>query len=148
MVCDCSGTTRAFWGSKKDDSGQIYCLFCNKTQPESESIHIVGKKEEAEEDSILNKTIPEGQNAALRVFRFGMLFERVGSILQVLNAVSSIVLVFIVLSLEISSSMKLLGIFVIPILWGLGFLQTSLIRGLASYFQMRSSEYLEKRVIS
>jgi len=149
---------RNTWGSKKRTNGEYECLFCEKFQSESEVFKRVeetdkegGLKEaqapfQREKKSILNVALESGHDSAIRVFRFGTLFEKIGSILQFLNAFAAIVIVAIVLFVDNPTSLKLIGILFVGLVWGLGFLQTSLIRGLASYFQMRSSEYLEKSV--
>jgi hypothetical protein len=38
-----------------------------------------------------------------------------------------------------------LGLLIIGVIWCVSYLQTSFIRGLASYFQMRSVDFLERR---
>jgi hypothetical protein len=149
---------RNTWGSKKITNGEYECLFCEKFQSESEVFKRVeeidskmGLKEaqapfQREKKSILKVALESGQDSAIRVFRFGTLFEKIGSILQFLNAFAAIVIAAIILFVDNPTSLKLIGILFVGLVWGLGFLQTSLIRGLASYFQMRSSEYLEESV--
>lgn len=154
--CQCSETVRITWGSKKSANGEFECLFCDKFQSESEVLKRVEEidKEEGlkgdqapfqrEKKSILKVALESGHDSAIRVFKFGTLFEKIGSILQFLNAFAALVIVAIILFVDNPTSLKLIGILFVGLVWGLGFLQTSLIRGLASYFQMRSSEYLEK----
>lgn len=86
-----------------------------------------------------------GLDAATRVRRYGTLFEKIGLILQTLNTIAALILVIFLFTLKLEGRFVLLGLLVIAILWGLSYLQTALIRGLASYFQMRSADYFEKR---
>jgi hypothetical protein len=97
----------------------------------------------------INKTAPVdvsevGTAAAKRVKYYGTLFDKIGSILNVLNSVGAGVLFILLFFLDLQGLYVLLGILVIAVLWGFSYLQTSIIRGLASYFQMRSADYLEK----
>ena len=97
----------------------------------------------------INKTAPVdiseiGTAAAKRVKYYGTLFDKIGSILNVLNSIGAGVLLILLFFLDLQGLYVLLGILVIAVLWGFSYLQTSIIRGLASYFQMRSAEYLEK----
>jgi hypothetical protein len=97
----------------------------------------------------INKTAPVdiseiGTAAAKRVKYYGTLFDKIGSILNVLNSIGAGVLFILLFFLDLQGLYVLLGILVIAVLWGFSYLQTSIIRGLASYFQMRSAEYLEK----
>jgi hypothetical protein len=87
-----------------------------------------------------------GTAAAKRVKYYGTLFDKIGSILNVLNSIGAGVLLILLFFLDLQGLYVLLGILVIAVLWGFSYLQTSIIRGLASYFQMRSAEYLERKV--
>jgi hypothetical protein len=87
-----------------------------------------------------------GNAAAKRVNYYGTLFDKIGSILNVLNSIGAGVLLILLFFLDLQGLYVLLGILVIAVLWGFSYLQTSIIRGLASYFQMRSAEYLERKV--
>jgi hypothetical protein len=96
-------------------------------------------------NSTLQKSIDPGKDAAERVTRYGTLFEKIGSVLQVLNTVGAILLVIFLLVAQPSGAYFFLGLLVIGLIWCISYLQTSFIRGLASYFQMRSADYLERR---
>jgi hypothetical protein len=87
-----------------------------------------------------------GTAAAKRVKYYGTLFDKIGSILNILNSVGAGVLFILLFFLDLQGLYVFLGLLVIAVLWGFSYLQTSIIRGLASYFQMRSAEYLERKV--
>ena len=86
-----------------------------------------------------------GNAAAKRVNYYGTLFDKIGSILNVLNSIGAGVLLILLFFLDLQGLYVLLGILVIAVLWGFSYLQSSIIRGLASYFQMRSADYLERK---
>jgi hypothetical protein len=89
-----------------------------------------------------------GTAAAKRVKYYGTLFDKIGSILNVLNSIGAGVLFILLFFLDLQGLYVLLGILVIAVLWGFSYLQTSIIRGLASYFQMRSADYLERKAVN
>ncbi len=100
--------------------------------------------------SSLPNQIPadKGAEAATRVQRYATLFEKIGSYAQVLNLVAALLLVVILVSAGFSglpSEYIPLGFIGIGVIWAIGYIQTSLIRGLASYFQMRSIDFIERR---
>jgi len=101
----------------------------------------------------INKTAPVdvsevGNAAAKRVNYYGTLFDKIGSILNVLNSIGAGVLFILLFFLDLQGLYVLLGILVIAVLWGFSYLQSSIIRGLASYFQMRSADYLERKAVN
>jgi hypothetical protein len=101
----------------------------------------------------INKTAPVdvsevGNAAAKRVNYYGTLFDKIGSILNVLNSIGAGVLLILLFFLDLQGLYVLLGILVIAVLWGFSYLQSSIIRGLASYFQMRSADYLERKAVN
>lgn len=87
-----------------------------------------------------------GTAAAKRVKYYGTLFDKIGSILNILNSVGAGVLFILLFFFDLQGLYVFLGLLVIAVLWGFSYLQTSIIRGLASYFQMRSADYLERKV--
>ena len=93
----------------------------------------------------VNPDTDAGTDAAERVNRYGTLFEKIGSVLQILNTIGAVLLVIFLLVARPGGTYFFLGFLVIGLLWCISYLQTSLIRGLASYFQMRSIDYLERR---
>lgn len=88
-----------------------------------------------------------GTAAAKRVKYYGTLFDKIGSILNILNSIGAGILFILLFFLDLQGLYVFLGLLVIGVLWGFSYLQTSIIRGLASYFQMRSADYLEKKVV-
>ena len=86
-----------------------------------------------------------GADAAHRVFRYGTLFEKIGSVLQILNSISAVLLAIFLFIARPEGMYLFLGLLIIGVIWCVSYLQTSFIRGLASYFQMRSVDFLERR---
>ena len=127
------------------------CEKCNKTiNPER-----LGLVENQKSTNLSNKSINEvrspksnkdlGKEAANRVRQYGTLFENIGSVLQIINTIASVILCLVILIAQPRPVyLVFLCLIAIGILWCISFLQTSLIRGLASYFQMRSFDYLQR----
>jgi hypothetical protein len=90
-------------------------------------------------------TVDEGTDAAHRVFRYGTLFEKIGSLLQIVNSIATVLLAIFLFIARPEGMYLLLGLLIIGVIWCVSYLQTSFIRGLASYFQMRSVDFLERR---
>jgi len=86
-----------------------------------------------------------GESAALKVKNFGQLFDKIGAIASIVNNVFPGVAVLILMATEAEGEMYIFAVFLLPIFWGLGYLQIVAIRGLASYFQMRAIDFLERR---
>lgn len=155
--CSCSTTVKQNWGSHKSASGVYLCGFCSKEQLEADVIKELGpdvtlelpKEPEFpinwEKKTTFEKALESGSEAAQRVFRYGTLFEKIGSALQWLNAFAAVIIIVVILIVDSPSTIKILGILFVALIWALGFLQTSFVRGLASYFQMRSADYLERQ---
>ena len=101
-------------------------------------------RKEAVESSGGDAVESSGDDAALRVFQYGTLFENVGKVLQYLNAVAAGFLGLFILFIDLTLLNTLLGLILLALFWAFTFLLTSLVRGLASYFQMKSSAYLQK----
>ena len=76
---------------------------------------------------------------------YGSLWDQIGSVINILNSVGAGILFILLLVSGLEGKIILLGIVVIAVLWGLSYLQISIIKGLASYFQMRSADYLERK---
>lgn len=95
--------------------------------------------------STFEPTVDEGTDAAHRVFRYGTLFEKIGSVLQIINSIAAVLLAIFLFIARPEGPYLLLGFLIIGVIWCVSYLQTSFIRGLASYFQMRSVDFLERR---
>ena len=97
----------------------------------------------------LNVTIETNQDrgieAANRVMRYGTLWDKIGNILNILNIIGFFILLIFVSFSGFEIKYRLLGLLILVIFLGVSYLQISIIRGVASYFQMRSADYLEKR---
>jgi len=153
--CQCSKTVRQNWGSTSQPDGTHRCSFCDGFQDVEQVIfsntdYESGRKSTDTQSPIKWQRIPtreialnSGGKAAERVFRYGTIFENVGQAFQYLNAAGAILLVMWILYLDLPGSYKFIGILSTALVWAFGFLQTSLVRGLASYFQMKAAEYLK-----
>jgi hypothetical protein len=86
-----------------------------------------------------------GVQAALRVRKYGTLWDQIGSVINILNTIGAGILFIFLLISGLDGKIILLGLVAIILLWGLSYLQISIVKGLASYFQMRSADYLERR---
>jgi hypothetical protein len=131
------------------------CTKCNRTV-NPERVKLINRSQgeansESEstsfkpKSSITELSVDAGTDAAERVFRYGTLFEKIGSVLQILNSVAAVLLVIFLLFARPEGAYFFLGLLVICLIWCISYLQTSFIRGLASYFQMRSVDYVERR---
>ena len=131
------------------------CTKCNRTV-KPERVRLIKRSQGAsnfqnestsirQESSITELSVDAGRDAAERVFRYGTLFEKIGSVLQILNSVAAVLLVIFLLFARPEGAYFFLGLLVIGLIWCISYLQTSFIRGLASYFQMRSADYVERR---
>jgi hypothetical protein len=157
--CSCSETVRQNWGSQLLSDGSHKCLFCegmqNAEQVRTESSDGEDPKQPKDQEFPIKWERPSTRQAALatggasaeRVFRYGTLFENVGKAIQYLNTIGAILVGLIVLFLDLPGGYKVVGLLLIGLIWALSFLQTSFIRGLASYFQMRSADYLHRHPI-
>ena len=133
-------------------SGLMGCMRCNKpidneaiddkafdaeagTSTETKA-SLVGKKINLDQQRAI------GNSAAQRTVKYASLFEKVGNILQILNAIGAFILIAAGLFIPVSGWIKFGYWIAILIWWGFSYLQTSLIRGLASYFQMKASDYI------
>ena len=89
------------------------------------------------------KTQINSKDAARRTLKYASLFEDIGRFNQYFNAIAAIVLAAFIIFGEFEFILKLLYLFILLILWWISYIQTSLIRGVASYFQMKASAHLE-----
>lgn len=83
--------------------------------------------------------------AARRTLKYATLFEDIGRFSQLLNSIGAAILLIVGFFLDISFGYKFLYWLVILIYWWFSYLNTSLLRGVSSYFQMRASAHLEKK---
>jgi hypothetical protein len=90
----------------------------------------------------LSDQIKIGEEAAKRTIKFASLFESIGKVLQTLNVVSVVILFFIGFFIPDPAWLKFAFWAAVLIIWAFSYVQTSLIRGLASYFQMKASDHL------
>lgn len=96
-----------------------------------------GKKAETVEQQI-----NIGNEAAHRTVKYASLFENIGNLLQILNVIGACVLLAAGFFIPGPGWGKLIYWVIVLILWAFSYVQTSLIRGLASYFQMKASDHL------
>ena len=108
-------------------------------------------KDETEQKSYENLAVTiesnedRGIEAANRVMRYGTLWDKIGNVLNVLNIIGFFILLIFVSFSSFELKYRLAGLLILLIVLGVSYLQISIIRGVASYFQMRSADYLEKR---
>jgi hypothetical protein len=130
------------------------CLRCGKAiSPEklnklgikSDQDHSVAKEESITKEIFSVTSTDAGSVAALKVNKFGLLFEKIGSIANVVNNAFPAVAILVLMATEAEFEFYLFAIVLLPIFWGLGYLQIAALRGLASYFQMKSIDFLERR---
>ena len=114
------------------------------TEAESENEAVLPKASYQPIQKILTREdhIKVGDEAARRTIKYASLFETIGKVLKVLNIVSVILLFFIGFFIPGSGWVKFGYWVAIVIIWIFSYIQTSLIRGLASYFQMKASGHL------
>ena len=96
-----------------------------------------GKKAETVEQQI-----SIGNEAAHRTVKYASLFEKIGNLLQILNVIGACVLLAAGFFIPGPGWGKLIYWVIVLILWAFSYVQTSLIRGLASYFQMKASDHI------
>ena len=92
-------------------------------------------------------TVDFGYQAALRVRKYGTLWDQIGTIINILNSIGVAILLILLLISGLDGKFILLGIVIIAVIWMLSYLQISIVKGLASYFQMKSADYLERKGI-
>ena len=106
-----------------------------------------------EEDQFMEKALSRkdsanyldlGIEAAKRTYKYANLFQRIANALEVVYALSAIILIVCSFILDFSNSIRFIFICSVLILWIAGYVQTALILGLASFFQMKSSDFLNR----
>lgn len=83
-------------------------------------------------------------DAALRTSKYATLFEKIGSIMQVLNSIGAVILILVGFALDTELYIRVAYWITILFLWAIAYIQTSFIRGLASYFQMKANSHLSR----
>ena len=110
----------------------------NRAESEANKREKFSNRPEAERSKIQSEI---GFEAAERTQKYATLFENIGNVLQLLNAIAAVILLIAGLFFSGPGIMKFIYWVVILIIWAFSYLQTALIRGIASYFQMRVSDY-------
>lgn len=129
------------------------CERCGKgINPQSilfERLHSLRESDSYSKDQGIKESDSYSKNrgliAAQSVSQYAILFEKTGLVLQILNTIGAVVLLILLVVEKPAGAYFILGIVAIGLLWLLSYLQTSLVRGLAAYFQMRSIDYVERR---
>ena len=80
--------------------------------------------------------------AAHRTSKYATLFENVATVFQIINVIGAIILFFAGFAITGSIWIKVAFWASTLVLLAVSYLQTSLVRGVASYFQMKSNAYL------
>jgi hypothetical protein len=83
-----------------------------------------------------------GNAAAHRTVKYASLFENIGNVMQILNLIGACVLIAAGFFITGPGWVKFIYWVAVLILWAFSYVQTSLIRGLASYFQMKASDHI------
>jgi len=151
--CACSKPAPNFDGT---------CLACKKLldwdNPELENLQVENViPEEGSVDSGVSKLLTRPSqkidlptqlgNAANEVIRFSKIFKSIGDTLNVLNYifVGLMILALILLAASDAASglVFLSGLMLILVVWVISWIQTALLRGLASFFLMRGLRELK-----
>jgi hypothetical protein len=156
--CSCSEKGTYGLGIATLATGELVCNNCNGLIPptdlgdevfEPSSVEVPQEIKSYKKPSIsrgegnnLQSHIQNGNAAALRTKSYATLFENIGKVIQALNLIAVIILSLAVLFIPTTSLMKFVYWVVILIAWGISYVQTALIRGVASYFQMKASDHL------
>jgi hypothetical protein len=90
----------------------------------------------------LEEQLDVGLQAALRTEKYSTLFENIGKLMQTLNTIGACILLVLGFFIPGSFLVKIVYWILICVLWAFSFVQTALIRGLSSYFQMRASDHI------
>ena len=83
------------------------------------------------------------KDAARRTLKYATLFEDIGRFNQYFNTFIAVIAEIYIVVSKFETTFKLITFAGILILWWIFYIQTSLIRGIASYFQMKASAHLE-----
>lgn len=156
--CNCSEKGTYALGITTLSTGELACKNCRGLIPPSDlGAEILDNKALNAKETInsnnrnfkqkgkglnLQSEISNGIEAAKRTKNYATLFETIGKVLQALNFVGALLLIFAVFIIPSSSLMKFIYLIGVLILWGVSYVQTALIRGLASYFQMKASDHI------
>lgn len=90
----------------------------------------------------LSDQIKTGDEAAKRTIRYASLFETIGKVLEILNVIGVLILIVVGFFIPDPAWLKFAYWGGVLIIWGFSYVQTALIRGLSSYFQMKASDHL------
>jgi len=101
--------------------------------------------EVSKEDNV-GKTLEEqrkiGNEAALRTEKYSTLFDNIGNVIQIVNTIAACILIVPGFFIPGPGWFKVVDWLAIGILWAFAYVQTALIRGLSSYFQMKASDHI------
>ena len=134
---DCSRVLTWEWSTKFRDSKPVEM---GESDQDEEAPSPIIKP--VQKNLTLSDQIKIGEEAAKRTIKFASLFESIGKVLQTLNVVSVVILFFIGFFIQDPAWLKFAYWAAVLIIWAFSYVQTSLIRGLASYFQMKASDHL------
>jgi hypothetical protein len=113
---------------------------------ESEESALPQLDAEVRKEDYVRRTLAEqrktGNEAALRTERYSTLFDNIGNVMQIVNTVAACILIVPGFFIPGSGWIRAAYWLAIGILWAIAYVQTALIRGLSSYFQMKASDYI------
>jgi hypothetical protein len=129
------------WESKRENLAKH-----ESRSEESEESALPQVDAEVRKEDYVGRTLVEqkktGNEAALRTERYSTLFDNIGNVMQIVNTVAACILIVPGFFIPGSGWIKAAYWLAIGILWAIAYVQTALIRGLSSYFQMKASDYI------
>ena len=134
---DCSRVLTWEWSTKFRESNPVEM----NDSDDNEEIPLPSIKP-MQKTVTLSDQIKIGDEAAKRTIRYASLFESIGKVIQTLNVVAVVILFFVGFFIPGPAWIRFAYCAAVLVLWAISYVQTSLIRGLASYFQMKASDYL------
>ena len=125
------------------------CTICSKPVP----WHRLSKKENVPTSERLIQIPSESESmdnrlrlASEKVLKISSIFEMLGNVLNIVNYVVAVVILCVTFALGSTAEnggLFLLGGFILAVLlWGVGWLQVALLRGLSAFFLMRGLSHL------
>jgi len=120
-------------------SASIYWIWETNREEGREKKEIISPEYKAE---TLEDRKNLGFKSAKRTDKYANLFEKIGAVLQFINIIAGIIMIVAVLIVPLNWGIMAVSTVGILVLVGIAYVQTSLIRGLASYFQMKANDYI------
>lgn len=129
------------FGSKSFWCGACKLMIASEEKLRVEALNS-GELTKIKKPLTLQDQIVEGNLAANRTITFATLFENIGRVMQTVSTVGALILLVSGLFLSGAWWIKVIYWVAILIIWAFSYVQTALVRGLASYFQMKASDHI------